>query len=303
MHMFGGSRHLLLLAGVLEARELAQAIVNDPGLARRLKVTAALSDELAPWRGAAAFPAETVRGGFAGAEGMITALKWDRIDLVLDASHPFSPGISTQAQAACAAVGAPLCRLSRPAWRPEAADRWRSVPVLAEAARAAPLFSRVFLLDGVPEGEAPPPLPRMGGDALAGMLARDAARMRGPARESAKPSQAEAFSAFRDRRDLWVLARAHEPTARRFPLPRGDYALGRPPFSEAHEAMLLADYRIGVVIAQNAGGDRGRPALAAARRLGAPVIMVDRPAPPPPSSKVMEVGDITAALEWLRRTV
>ncbi|MBX2854185.1 MAG: precorrin-6A/cobalt-precorrin-6A reductase [Rhodobacteraceae bacterium] len=298
--MFGSSRHLLLLAGVLEARALAEAIAADLALRRRWRVTASLSGELAKRRGESAFPAEMVRGGFAGAEGMTTALKWDRIDLVLDASHPFSPEISDQAHAACAAVSAPLCRFSRPAWAPEAGDQWRVVPTLAAAARAAPLFSRVFLLDGAPEGETPPDAPRWrAGDPLAGMLARDAIRATGPSRMSSSPAQAEAFAAFRDRRDLWVLARAHDPTARRFPLPRGDYALGRPPFAEAHERMLLMDYRIGVVIAQNAGGEFGRPTLAAARRLGLPVIMVERPAPP--SRQVMEVSAITEALEWLRR--
>ena len=52
------------------------------------------------------------------AEGLMTALKWDRIEAVIDASHPFDAATSADAQIACRALGLPLYHYARPPWRP-----------------------------------------------------------------------------------------------------------------------------------------------------------------------------------------
>lgn len=55
--------------------------------------------------------------------------------------------------------------------------------------------------------------------------------------------------------------------------------LARGPFSEDDEIALLADHRIEIVVAKNSGGAATYGKIAAARRLGLPVIMIDRPKP------------------------
>lgn len=88
-------------------------------------------------------------GGFGGAEGLGDYLRAERIDVVIDATHPFATRISANAEIACAAVGVPRLVLQRPGWSAGPGDDWRIVPIVtaaAEALGAAP--RRVFLTIG-----------------------------------------------------------------------------------------------------------------------------------------------------------
>jgi precorrin-6A/cobalt-precorrin-6A reductase len=67
----------------------------------------------------------------------------------------------------------------------------------------------------------------------------------------------------------------------------------RGPFAEAEERRLMADHGIAVLVTKNSGGDDAK--LRAARALGLPVILVDRPAAPSGET----VGDAAGALAWL----
>lgn len=105
----------------------------------------------------------------------------------------------------------------------------------------------------------------------------------------------QSLTQFRHRKDVWFLARVIDPQPGRFPLPRGDYTVGKPPFPLMHEITLMQDYRITHVVAKNSGGEAGRTKLLAARELGLPVLMVERPAPP--RGAVAATTD--EALAWL----
>jgi len=106
----------------------------------------------------------------------------------------------------------------------------------------------------------------------------------------------QSLAPFAHRKDVWFLARAIDPQPGGFPLPRGDWTLGKPPFALMHEITLMQDYRISHVVAKNSGGEAGRAKLLAARALRLPVLMVERPAPP--RGDVVETAD--AALAWLK---
>lgn len=84
-----------------------------------------------------------------------------------------------------------------------------------------------------------------------------------------------------ERRDLWTLTRLHRPVRGRYPLPRGDFALGAPPFTAAHEAQILEDYRINFVVLENVGGGSNAGLFAAAAARGLPGFLLNPPAPPP----------------------
>lgn len=105
----------------------------------------------------------------------------------------------------------------------------------------------------------------------------------------------QSLPAFKDRKDVWFLARVIDPQPGKFPLPRGDYTIGKPPFPVGHEVMLMKDYRITHLVVKNSGGEAGMAKLLAARRLGLPVLMVERPDPPP--GAVVETP--AEALDWL----
>ncbi len=63
-------------------------------------------------------------------------------------------------------------------------------------------------------------------------------------------------------------------------LPLSDYRvlLARGPFSLQEELRLLAENHIGLIVAKNSGGEATYAKIEAARRMGLPVVMIERPA-------------------------
>ncbi|MFG1988435.1 cobalt-precorrin-6A reductase [Actinoplanes sp. NPDC048988] len=94
-------------------------------------------------------PGEVRIGGFGGVAGLAGYLRTSRIDVLVDATHPFAAGISANAAAAAAATGVPLIALRRPGWAESPGDEWHRVPDLPGAAALLPrLGRRVFLTTG-----------------------------------------------------------------------------------------------------------------------------------------------------------
>ncbi|CAI9403943.1 Precorrin-6A reductase [Nocardioides sp. T2.26MG-1] len=88
---------------------------------------------------------ETRIGGFGGVAGLRAALA--AYDVVVDATHPFAPGITANAAEACRLEGVPLLRLERPGWDPDQTWRWADGHDEA-ATLAAALGQRPFLTVG-----------------------------------------------------------------------------------------------------------------------------------------------------------
>ena len=78
--------------------------------------------------------------------------------------------------------------------------------------------------------------------------------------------------------------------------PGAELVLARGPFALDDERALLRRYRVDVVVAKDSGGAT-EAKLSAARELGVPVVLVDRPALPP---GVRVVGDVDGALAVVR---
>ncbi|MFI8193538.1 cobalt-precorrin-6A reductase [Streptomyces sp. NPDC085946] len=134
--------HVLVLGGTTEARELAAALAARPGV----RVTTSLAGRVAR---PGAVDGELRTGGFGGADGLAAWLREQRVDALVDATHPFAERITANAARAAAAAGVPAVVLRRPGWRPGPRDRWHRVPSLEAAAAALPrLGRRVFLTTG-----------------------------------------------------------------------------------------------------------------------------------------------------------
>lgn len=92
----------------------------------------------------------------------------------------------------------------------------------------------------------------------------------------------------------WCLVRSIEPP--RGPLPEAcEVVLARGPFLLDDELALLRSYAIDVVVARDSGGTVDAK-LAAARELGVPVLLIDRPEP---VSGVPVVTSVADCLAWI----
>lgn len=194
-------------------------------------------------------------GGFGGADGLAAYLRDRQVSHLVDATHPFAARISANAANAAAATGVPLLALTRPAWAPAAGDRWTRVPDLLAAVAA------------------------LAGDPRRVMLALG--RM-----------HVAAFAAQPQHR--YLLRFVDRPNAPP-PLPAHVIVIDRGPFTIEGDEQLLARHAIDLIVSKNAGGSGAAAKLVAARRLGLPVLMIERPALPPRA----EVHDVAGVLAWL----
>ena len=88
---------VLILGGTAEARQLAGKLAGRDDLA----VTLSLAGRTAS---PAPQPVPVRIGGFGGAEGLATYLKAERIDALIDATHPYAAQISANAVTASRAA-------------------------------------------------------------------------------------------------------------------------------------------------------------------------------------------------------
>ncbi len=192
-------------------------------------------------------------GGFGGAAGLAAYLEEESIDLLVDTTHPFAARMAANAAHACAEIGVPRLKLLRPAWHAGEADRWIDVADIATAAKATG---------------------RKGTRAFLSVGRQD-------------------LSAFADLEDIWFLVRSIEPLEAPCPLANCAVIQGRGPFTEAAETALLKEHRIDLLVSKNSGGEATYAKIAAARRLGLPVVMIARP-PAPPGETVATVDESVA---------
>ena len=129
---------VLLLGGTGEARALAAALHPE------VEVISSLAGRVPD----PALPVGPVRiGGFGGVDGMRQWVIDERVDAVVDATHPFAATITAHAAQVCADLGVPHLVLARPAWAPGTAIAVASDREAAETV-ARNGYSRVFLTTG-----------------------------------------------------------------------------------------------------------------------------------------------------------
>ena len=194
-------------------------------------------------------------GGFGGAAGLVEYLQMMNIDLVIDATHPFAAQISWNAAQAAETVGIPLLMIVRPAWARISLDDWIEVESIQAAVAAIPATVERIFLTIGRQQLAP-------------------------------------FAILTDR---WCLMRSIDPPSTDTPLPPGKMLLDRGPFSLAQERQLLQEHRIQAIVSKNSGGDATYAKIIAARELGIPVVMVQRPMMPQGD----KVGDVMGGIDWL----
>jgi len=106
----------------------------------------------------------------------------------------------------------------------------------------------------------------------------------------------QSLAAFATRPEHRYVVRVVDPPEAALPID-ADVIVARGPFSQDAERRLLRERGIGLVVTKNAGGEATYAKIAAARALGLPVIVVDRPALPPAPT----AGSVAEAAAWLRQ--
>ena len=244
--MSGSARikRILILGGTAEARELAGVLASRDDLAVTLSLAGRTAQPLPQ-------PVPVRVGGFGGAQGLAEYLRSERIDALIDATHPYATAISANAAEAARAAHVKLLALRRPPWTSVAGDHWveaetmeRAVEALGQAPR------RVFLALGRKE-----------------------------------------LAPFVVAPQHLYLVRSVDPVDPPLAVPQAIYLTARGPFSEAEDRALLERHRIDAIVAKNSGGAATYGKIAAARALHLPVIMLRRPALPetPSVEKIADV--------------
>src|SRR5258707_9888246 len=117
---------ILILGGTAEARQLAGRLAGRAGL----EVTLSLAGRTAS---PAAQPVPVRVGGFGGAAGLADYLVGERIDALIDATHPYANVISANAVAAARRSGPPSISLRPLPWRAAFGDRCVGVDHVRQA--------------------------------------------------------------------------------------------------------------------------------------------------------------------------
>jgi precorrin-6A/cobalt-precorrin-6A reductase len=226
-------RQILILGGTAEARRLAGLLAKRADL----KVTLSLAGRTAQ---PAAQPVPVRIGGFGGTEGLIRYLNSERVDALIDATHPFAATISRHAAEGCAAARVPILAVRRAAWTAVPGDNWIETGDMAGAVRALGASPRrVFLTVGRNE-----------------------------------------VAAFEAAPQHHYLVRSVDPVDPPLNVPDAHYVVARGPFTETDEKMLLGEHRIETIVAKNSGGEATYAKIAAARALGVTVVVLRPPALP-----------------------
>lgn len=200
-------------------------------------------------------PVPTRSGGFGGIPGLSGYLRREGITHLVDATHPFAAQMSANAAAAAAATGTAFIALVRPPWRPGPGDEWTRAADVAAAA----------------------------------------AMLAGPPRHVFLALGRLHVAAFAAQPQHHYLLRLVDAPDAPLPLPRATVVLARGPFDAARDEALMRHHRIALIVAKNSGGTGAEAKLVAARTLGLPAILIDRPLPPvrPERTAVAEI------LHWL----
>lgn len=87
-------------------------------------------------------------GGFGGVEGLAQFIQSERINLLLDATHPYAAQISANAAHAAHQMHIPYWALRRAGWQPQAGDDWHDVGNWSAIITSLANFQRPFFTMG-----------------------------------------------------------------------------------------------------------------------------------------------------------
>jgi len=247
--------NLLLLGGTYEAKQLAKQL-------QALK-TIHITYSLAGLTQAPDLNCQLISGGFTQYGGMTHYLHQHKINLLIDASHPYAEKISEAAYQATQALNIPYWRYTRSAWQAEPVDHWQYICLsqLEAIIQQTTNYQRIFLSIG----------------------------------QSATQLLERLLPRYPNRLFLLRTATDLAPQLSHYTNLHHKQAIGG--FTKQHEYQLLRDYRIDCLVSKNSGGTHSFAKLLAARELNIPVLMLKRPSLPPASQEFFQLDDLLDAIK------
>ena len=243
--MNAGKTKILVLGGTAEGIKITEAITNAKNFGNKTEIIYSLAGRT---KNIPNVSAKIRVGGFSSentnsVDGLTKFLTGEKIDLVIDATHPFAEQISINAMKAANNANIPALRIERQPWQmPEGADILY-VPDMVEAAKVvARTARRVLLTVGTKELDSFTGIPKV----------HFVVRM------IEKPDTPDAM-----------------PQLDNF-----EIITGRPPFNLADEETLMRDMDIDVLLSKASGGDATFAKIQAAANVGLRIILIRRPPPP-----------------------
>lgn len=246
---------LLLLGGTADARRLAKRILCNEKGRDDIEIIYSVA-------GLVRLPdvdCEVISGGFSQFGGLQTYIEQQKINAVLDATHPYAEKMTATAWAVTQQLNLPYWRFHRAPWQVQAGDHWQMFASWTELLVALVTFKSVFLTAGQID------------DVAVAVFAKYAEQgQKQLLRTAVQPKQPLSASIS------WVKA------------------IG--PFDLENELALMHEHQVDVLVSKNSGGKATEAKLEAARSLGIPVMMLARPALPKGITIFDELDDCASAV-------
>ena len=274
--------HLLLLGGCAEARKLADEIYQ------KFSQNIAITYSLAGVTENPALPKHIEkftyhRHGFGGYQGFVNFLETREVDIIINATHPFTTKINDTAAKASSQKNIAYARYIRPAWDKSdfaetdtlPAANWIEVDNFAEAHQwlkkndaAHQAGAHIFL--------------NLGKKSLIDFFTD-----KNCTQNTNHHYIARTLTESKDDPIFAEIMRNHQLKS----------ILATPPFSQTSEAEFFQSHKISHLICQNSGGRSGAVKLRIAQKLQIPIIMKARPNAPQTAKYQFETAN--KCLLWL----
>jgi precorrin-6A/cobalt-precorrin-6A reductase len=137
---------------------MSKTILILSGTAEGFDLAAKLQKEQPDWRIISSLAGRTKNpnlpigeiriGGFGGVDGLIDYISKQKVDKIIDATHPYAMTISKNAEYAAKDCAIDYEKIERPEWQPTKDDDWTDVQSIKDAAEILPKNATAFLALG-----------------------------------------------------------------------------------------------------------------------------------------------------------
>jgi precorrin-6A/cobalt-precorrin-6A reductase len=130
--------NVLIIGGTAEANKIASHFINN----EKYNIILSLAGRTINPK---IITPNTRIGGFGGSEGLENFIHTKKIELIVDASHPYATNISRNAIEASKRMKVPMISYIRGDWKRSSLDNWIDARSFEDAIKYLPKISRTFL--------------------------------------------------------------------------------------------------------------------------------------------------------------